>query len=790
MPPPSEHRTNCHHVFETQARNDYPNLTPIVIDTSNPMLLSHINRRQNDPPAPSLSERAIALKASTTDPLYHSRHLSISRHPVAGQNNGRLSTAIPEPTPRNSMALSWLSLRHSKAKTKLELGYQYLSAKTQVVANTLFTATTADDLNALQTVVCDFTRALWIYTSLLVEEVNSRDSSSPNPHSNHDAFTRTVDHVRLAWNIFHIQVSTKDDVATEDDFKSFIRTAIVCLNVAVGSFRCVLSSAFGHTWKNKPLPSLPQEEMAADMGRPQSAHGVADDDMSSYSQDDALSVAYADANSVICRGDASRRFKIGMTRALERAKSVAGSSLFASSVDSTTTLVNPQSVETSGQRNTRLLRMLQSVFQTPLHPPLPKLTIMEPDPLILDLPKKEDSDSALGRKDATQSMVFDGRLPNPQIPHERASKIFYEDPDRPGVELEVALPMDLFDTVYNDDGDMVEASVSSLIRSVTSKDAIMDKDLKDVFFLMFRQFIKPKELFHKLVERYEEGPPFELTEAQQLGWEELLKTRRIRVTRIFLEWVDQHWNPETDTAALPLIRNFTQERIAPDIGGLLPQKLNEALLHCYTGGISYSGRRVPGYMNKYHEVCRLTGYTRKWMKLDKYDMKRVDILEFAGEAGCEELARQLTIQASKIFEELDTEEAVDFWRREKIAPIQKRLNGFEEAVCLWAEATILNKSSTKARAQVLDILYDVAIVRNHLLSIFCMHSSAVTSEMSGLAELQLSLRDPCCDRQFFNIPSERDFPCALSSIISSLAFLTPFPHVRKSRPHIMSSIIN
>jgi hypothetical protein len=101
--------------------------------------------------------------------------------------------------------------------------------------------------------------------------------------------------------------------------------------------------------------------------------------------------------------------------------------------------------------------------------------------------------------------------------------------------------------VLNNDGQISGGTLPALIERLTPYDSHPDSVFLNAFLLTFRLFTTPIDFAQSLVERFDAlflQPP---AHARPI---------RLRVYNIFKQWLENHWQPETDKQVLPLVADF------------------------------------------------------------------------------------------------------------------------------------------------------------------------------------------------------------------------------------------
>lgn len=121
------------------------------------------------------------------------------------------------------------------------------------------------------------------------------------------------------------------------------------------------------------------------------------------------------------------------------------------------------------------------------------------------------------------------------------------------------------DVCFNSEGQLTGATLSVLVERMTPHDTTIDATFATTFFLCFRLFTTPIELFDALESRYNMRPPKEIeVDAEQFTkWvEQRVAPIRLRIFNFFKSWLETHWNAATDYDILDRLIHFTRTTMA------------------------------------------------------------------------------------------------------------------------------------------------------------------------------------------------------------------------------------
>lgn len=101
------------------------------------------------------------------------------------------------------------------------------------------------------------------------------------------------------------------------------------------------------------------------------------------------------------------------------------------------------------------------------------------------------------------------------------------------------------------DGQVLGGSLPALIEQLTTHDSTPDANFVTTFYLTFRLFTTPLELAQGLLERFDY-----IGDSSNVGL-----PVRLRIYNVFKQWLETHWQPESDSDVLQLIVDFANNRL-------------------------------------------------------------------------------------------------------------------------------------------------------------------------------------------------------------------------------------
>ncbi|KAG5651659.1 hypothetical protein H0H81_007939, partial [Sphagnurus paluster] len=310
----------------------------------------------------------------------------------------------------------------------------------------------------------------------------------------------------------------------------------------------------------------------------------------------------------------------------------------------------------------------------------------------------------------------------PYIP--RQSAFYYTADPYCGTDVEMPIPTgDSIAVRLDHKGEMKAASMTALVRILTSKESVLDPDFIALFFISFRFFSSPKHFLEALIRRYDEEPPADLNSQQFSVWVRSHMNAQIRVGRAILMWLDVYWKQDDDDEVLEDLQNFVLDRFV----GELPEGMVDQI--------------IVGIDRVWEPMCRRDRrledvrfiYTSRTgappFPINHFPITKVDtslplseqLMIFNGPQGREEFARQLTIPINHKLGLVDPEDAIKYWQfkddakrkeeidRWEIARILKSIIEFERALCSWVTFSVLEEHTVAKRRMMLEFWTDIAI---------------------------------------------------------------------------------
>lgn len=209
--------------------------------------------------------------------------------------------------------------------------------------------------------------------------------------------------------------------------------------------------------------------------------------------------------------------------------------------------------------------------------------------------------------------------------------------------------------VLNKDGQITGGSLNALVEQLTLHDNAPCPQFLTAFYLTFRQFTTPRELANALTHRFE-----------YVGDSKLVGSPvRLRICNFFKGWLETYWSSEADRDALGDIRYFALHKLKPFLptaGERLVELMRKITASYHTGTttgplVSGVGKTSTSIGTQYEAQ---TDVPTPSVTKSQLNMLRIHTM---GGQHCTmmdfdplELARQVTLLASKIFCDISAEE--------------------------------------------------------------------------------------------------------------------------------------
>ncbi|KAK5050816.1 hypothetical protein LTR84_003375 [Exophiala bonariae] len=274
-------------------------------------------------------------------------------------------------------------------------------------------------------------------------------------------------------------------------------------------------------------------------------------------------------------------------------------------------------------------------------------------------------------------------------------------PDDEVVEAEILTNTFVQELVFNREGTIVGGSLNALVERLTAHDSAPDVTFITTIYLTFRLFAKPEEFAQALAYRFD-----------YIGQTVTIANPvRLRVYNVLKGWMESHWRHDADDTALPVIVGFARESLAP----VLPQACKR-ILELAEKVSSASVQEVPRVLSIMGKTSTssatyidpssplpmpiISKSQLAALKSWKHGGPSVSILDFDPL----ELARQITLKASKIFCSILPEEllATEWTKRTSSLAVNVRaMSTLSTDISNLVSDSVLQLEEPKKRAAII-----------------------------------------------------------------------------------------
>lgn len=274
-------------------------------------------------------------------------------------------------------------------------------------------------------------------------------------------------------------------------------------------------------------------------------------------------------------------------------------------------------------------------------------------------------------------------------------------PDDEVVEAEILTHTFVQELVFNREGSIVGGSLNALVERLTAHDSAPDVTFITTIYLTFRLFAKPEEFARALAYRFDYVGQT-VTIANPV---------RLRVYNVMKGWMESHWRHDADDTALPVIVGFARESLAP----VLPMACKR-ILELAEKVSSASVQEVPRVLSAVGKTSTssaayvdpssplplpvISKSQLSALKAWKHGGPSVSILDFDPL----ELARQITLKASKIFCSILPEEllATEWTKRTSSLAVNVRaMSTLSTDISNLVSDSVLQLEEPKKRAAII-----------------------------------------------------------------------------------------
>lgn len=245
-------------------------------------------------------------------------------------------------------------------------------------------------------------------------------------------------------------------------------------------------------------------------------------------------------------------------------------------------------------------------------------------------------------------------------------------------------------------------TASGLVAYLTRHDKL-DAAFNHIFLLTYRSFMTSAQLFGMLMERFYIQTPDGLTQAEYQIWlSQKKKITQVRVMNVLKRWLENFWAEPDDQDTGNLLRKIHEFTIDS-----IPT-LKSPVLH---GLVTVIEQRLQGDRRaKIHQRVSIQGAISPPPVLPK-KMKKIKFLDIS----TTEMARQLTLLESRLYNEIRLEECLNkAWQKKETsagdvesAPNIRAMIRHSNQLANWVGELVLQQSELKKRVRVIKHFVDV-----------------------------------------------------------------------------------
>ncbi|KAJ3123880.1 hypothetical protein HK098_001580 [Nowakowskiella sp. JEL0407] len=252
------------------------------------------------------------------------------------------------------------------------------------------------------------------------------------------------------------------------------------------------------------------------------------------------------------------------------------------------------------------------------------------------------------------------------------------------------------DLVFGAEGKVKGGTLEALVERLTAHDT-SDLNYMSAFLLTFRSFTTSSQLFELLQKRYTLQPPEGLTQEQLDTWRrDKLDTIRTRVYNVLKNWIEKYWlNDDDDNNTLIRIREMAETLIKShrDAEGLRIVALCNQRAQAIDGGLI--------------KPLKPNNIAQTPLPILPKSLKRIKFLDLDPL----EVARQLTIMVSKIYEKIQPVELLKkAWVEQDnaVAVNARQMIAISNQITGWVVHTILNEKKVRERCNNMRLFIQIA----------------------------------------------------------------------------------
>jgi len=273
--------------------------------------------------------------------------------------------------------------------------------------------------------------------------------------------------------------------------------------------------------------------------------------------------------------------------------------------------------------------------------------------------------------------------------------------------------------LFNSEGQVVGGTLRGLVGRMTSHDTPVEATFFHTFFMTFRLFTSSVEFSNALIARF--SLTFEMstpvTPNDSLNNMSKVTPIRLRVYNVMKSWLELHWRMETDEVVLPAISRWAESQLsialpvpAERLMDLVHKRMKESQL-----GIHHQGQPTRTKANKLlgpdkednfgKQACPSPIISKAVMTHLRATTTNPFVIQLT-EFDATELARQITLMESKLFQAIKSEEVIGqlFNKKPSLAGNVRAMSAMSTKMTGWFTETILNEVDLRKRTAILKFL--------------------------------------------------------------------------------------
>ena len=254
---------------------------------------------------------------------------------------------------------------------------------------------------------------------------------------------------------------------------------------------------------------------------------------------------------------------------------------------------------------------------------------------------------------------------------------------------------------FNSEGVIIGASLAVLVEKMTPHDVLPEHTFWQTFFYTFRLFSTPQNFLQTLIARYDLPAPAQVPERDRPVWiERKVVPVRLRIYNLLKAWLEMHWRSETDDPVLPELQAFISSVVSRTLPAMAPRLQSMIARKRVSSEILLTPTETTGGLPPTPIISRsLNSLLQRNPSSSSIPITDFDTLE---------LARQLTLLESRLFQRVPPEELLQTGR--KAIPELRALSTISNQITGWVADNVLNEQDAKKRAGLLKFYIKLADV--------------------------------------------------------------------------------